>query len=170
MRYYKTVHFTFTNDYAPARLDEIVEYLLGPRLWIPQTDYPDFFDWADRAHRELKREAKRAMLALSGKEIVGITIYQRHKRYRDALEIKNLTVRPDQRGRHIASFLIRNTEIEGGKEFGVSYVLCDAKANNFAVRNFLLKHRYQPLERTDLYNISAGDDLVYRKNLLLQKL
>jgi ribosomal protein S18 acetylase RimI-like enzyme len=157
--------FKFTNDYPLSRLDEIVSYLLGPRLWIPSTDYPDFLDWADKTWKELKKENKRAIIALSFNRIVGITVYQRHRKYADALEIKNLTVRPDQQGRYIASFLLRNTEIEGAKEFHSKYILCDAKAKNIAVRNFLFKNRYQIMAKADLYSFGVGEDLIYRKNL-----
>ncbi|HXK36212.1 MAG TPA: GNAT family N-acetyltransferase [Candidatus Paceibacterota bacterium] len=160
------MEFRFTNDFAVSRLDEIVSFLLGPRLWIPRDDYPDFLAWADKTHRELRREAKRAMVAFRGTDIVGITVYQRHKKDSDALEIKNLTVRPDARGRYIASFLIRNTEIEGVREFGSSSVVCDAKANNLSVRYFLAKHGYRILGRHDLYGLRSGDDLVYAKRTI----
>jgi len=159
------MNFVFTNEYKASRLDEIVTYLIGPRLWIPQTDYPDFLGWADRAHGELRTESKRAMLAFSHGDIVGVTIYQRHKKYRDALEIKNLTVRPDMRGRYIASFLLRNTEREGAKDFSSKYVLCDSKADNYAVRAFLFQQKYSILGKHDLYSYKSGEDLVYRKNL-----
>jgi len=158
--------FKFTNNYPVSRLDEIVSYLLGPRLWIPSTDYPDFLDWAEKVHGELKKDAKRALIALSENNVVGVTIYQRHKKYKDALEIKNLTVRPDMRGRYIASFLMRNTEIEGQREFGSKYALCDAKANNYPVRLFLMKHRYKIIREEDLYELGSGKDIVYQKNLL----
>jgi len=158
--------FKFTNNHSISRLDEIVSYLLGSRLWIPSTDYPDFSDWAEKVHGELKKEAKRALIALSEDNVVGVTIYQRHKRYKDALEIKNLTVRPDMRGRHIASFLMRNTEIEGQREFGSKYALCDVKAENLAVRLFLMKHRYKIVRKEDLYGLGSGDDVVYQKNLI----
>jgi len=104
-------------------------------------------------------------LALSYNEIVGVSIFQKHRKDQNALEIKNLTVRPDKRGRYIASFLLRNTEIEGGKEFKSKYVICDAKANNFAVRKFLLSNRYFVVAKRDLYELGAGDDLIYRKNI-----
>lgn len=163
------MNFKFTNQYSVSRLDEIVSYLLGPRLWIPQDDYPDFLDWAHRTHKELKKENKRALIALSNNDIVGVTIYQKHKKHKDCLEIKNLTVRPDQRGRYIASFLLRNTEIEGSREFGLRSVLCDAKAKNLSVRHFLFKHKYRILDKDDLYGLGAGDDLVYKKDLQLFK-
>lgn len=158
--------FRFTTEYPASRLDEIVSYLMGPRLWIPQNDYPDFLDWAERTHKELKRENKRAMLALAGKEIAGITVYQRHKKDADALEIKNITVRPDVRGRFIASFLLRNTEIEGAQDFGSNSVVCDAKEKNLSIRSFLIKNRYLPSASQDLYELGSGKDIIYRKQLI----
>ncbi|TAL49160.1 N-acetyltransferase [Patescibacteria group bacterium] len=157
--------FKFTSEYPFSKLDEIVAYLLGPCLWIPQADYPDFLDWAEKTWKELQKESKGALIALSYHRLVGVTIYQRHKQYPDALEIKNLTVRPDQRGRYIASFLLRNTEIEGTREFSSRFALCDAKARNLGVRGFLLKHPYRVAAKTDLYNLGAGEDLVYQKKL-----
>lgn len=157
--------FQFTNEYAVSRLDEIVSYLMGPRLWIPHGDYPDFLDWADRVHKDLKKENKRAMIAFQNNEMVGVTIYQRHKTYADALEIKNLTVRPDKRGRYIASFLLRNSEIEGAKDFGSTRILCDAKAKNFAIKSFLMKNHYQVLAKDDLYRKNGGEDLIYMKQI-----
>lgn len=139
---------------------------MGPRLWVPQNDYPDFFDWAQKTYGELKKENKRAIIALSNKEIVGVTVYQQHKKYKQDLEVKNLTVRPDARGRYVASFLLRNTEIEGAKEFASRYAVCDAKAKNFSIRSFLLKNNYRTIANQDLYGLGAGEDIVYRKNLI----
>jgi len=38
------IDFRFTDNYPISRLDEIIEYISGPRLWIPASDYPDFLD------------------------------------------------------------------------------------------------------------------------------
>jgi ribosomal protein S18 acetylase RimI-like enzyme len=160
------MEFRFTNDYPVTKLDEIVSFMLGPRLWIPKGDYPDFLDWADRTYKELKKESKRVMLALHYQNVIGAAVYQKHKKISDALEIKNLTVRPDMRGRYIASFLLRNAEVEGGKEFHSQYVLCDAKSRNMAVRYFLFKNRYRALRDDDLYKLGSGEDTIYRKNLI----
>lgn len=156
--------FRFTNEYPLSRLDEIIAYLLGPRLWIPQSDYPDFEDWAERSYKELLKESKRAIIALHNREMVGVLIYQKHKKHDNVLELKNLTVRPDKRGRHIASFLLRSAEIEGAKEFKTTQILCDAKADNFQMRSFLMKNHYRILGREALYNLGAGEDLIYHKS------
>lgn len=160
--------FRFINEFPASRTDEIAEYLTGPRLWIPRTDYPDVLDWAQKVHTELKAEIKRAMVAYQGGEIVGVTVYQRDKRNPKALEIKNLTVRPDVRGRHVASFLLRNAEIEGAAEFRTEIAICDAKATNIAIKFFLLRQHYQIVDQTDLYGLGAGEDLIFRKSLLTE--
>lgn len=159
------MHFIFTSELGVPRTDEIVSYLLGPRLWIPRQDYPDFEDWIERVHRDLKQETKRVLVALANNVIVGAIIYQQHKACEFGLEIKNITVRPDQQGRYIASFLLRNAEIEGRRDFQSRVVVCDTKAANEAVRWFLQRHRYRVVNEVDLYGLGVGHDLVFRKEL-----
>jgi ribosomal protein S18 acetylase RimI-like enzyme len=166
------MHFVFTTEQTGKRADEIVDYLLGPRLWIPQVDYPDFDVWATKVpgfgswHTQLKKESKRAIIALARESVIGAIIYQRHQVLPDVLEIKNITVRPDARGRFMASFLLRNAEVEGAHDFGSHEVLVDAKARNTAIRTFLLRNSYKALGIADLYGLGAGEDVVYRKRLI----
>jgi ribosomal protein S18 acetylase RimI-like enzyme len=159
------MEITFTSDAAPARADELVDYLRGPRLWIPALDYPDFDRWAEKVHAQLKSQEKRALVALSARAVVGAVIYQRHKAVPSALEIKNITVRPDMRGRFIAGFLLRNAEIEGAADYGVREVIVDAKARNVAIRAYLLRQGYRRRGEQDLYGLGAGQDVVYGKRL-----
>ena len=88
------------------------------------------------------------------------------RQYLDALEIKNLTVRPDKRGRHIASFLMRNAEIEGVREFSVNRIFCDSKLKNYAVRFFLERNHYRKVQIRDLYGLGSGEDIVYKKEII----
>ena len=162
--------FRFTNEYPVSRLDEAVSFLSGPRLWIPNNDYPDFLDWAQKTHNELKSDAKRAIIALSRNNIIGVIIYQRHKKDKSALELKNLTVRPDARGRYIASFLLKNAEVEGTREFSSKFITCDAKAKNLEIMHFLLKHHYRIAGRNDLYGLNSGEDIVYKKRAVETRL
>lgn len=155
----------FTSDRTVRMADEIVDYLLGPRLWIPQSDYPDFGDWVQKVWTQLKREEKRALVGISSGRVVGAVVYQRHLALPDSMEVKNLTVRPDVQGRHVASFLLRNAEVEGARDYGASEVLVDAKARNGAIRCFLLRNGYSVAGVSDLYGLRAGDDVVYRKVL-----
>lgn len=157
------MEFVFTSDETGKRADEVVDYLRGPRLWMPRADYPDYDEWTDKVHRQLKTEEKRALLALHRRGVVGAVVYQRHKAVPAALEIKNITVRPDMRGRFIASFLLRNAEIEGAADYGTQEALVDAKAKNRGVRALLLQHGYRARGREDLYGLGAGEDVVYAK-------
>ena len=157
------MQYLFTTEYPQSKLDEIVGYLLGPRLWVPSTDYPDFYDWAQKAHEELRRDLKRALVGFSHGEIAGVIIYQRHKQNASLLEMKNLTVRPDHQGRYIASFLLRNAEVEGAREFRSRAVVCDAKASNAGIHSFLLRHHYRPSGCDDIYRLGGGRDVLYRK-------
>lgn len=145
--------------------DQVADYLRGPRLWVPRTDYPDFEEWLQRAHAQLKSEEKRAVLALSGGDIVGAVIYQRHRRDAGVLEIKNVSVRPDARGRHVASFLLRNAEVEGAADFSCLSATADTKAGNFAMRSYLVRNGYSLSGGLDLYGLSSGEDAIYTKRL-----
>lgn len=145
--------------------DEVVDYLRGPRLWVPRADYPDFDEWVERVRAQLRTEEKRAVVALDRRGVCGAVVYQRHRSEPGALEVKNVTVRPDQRGRLLASFMLRNAEAEGASELGATRCLVDAKARNLGIRSFLLKSGYLPVGASDLYGLGAGEDVVYRKSL-----
>lgn len=154
----------FTSEETVRRADELVDYLRGPRLWIPGGDYPDFDAWLERAHGELKDERKRALVAMTN-AVVGAIVYQRHRGDPRSLELKNITVRPDERGRLIASFLLRNAEREGVRDYGSRRAVVDTKRRNYPMRQFLFRNGYRPVTVADLYGLSAGEDVVYEKLL-----
>ncbi len=160
------MEYTFTNRFKESRLDEIVDSLRGPRLWTPIRHYPDYREWVNTVHTDLKKELKRAMIVLNRNKVIGTLIYQKHKKIPKALELKNLSLSPDERGRYLASFLTRNAEIEGQREFKSTMVVCDTKMRNIDVRFFLIKHHYTPFLVTDLYGLHSGDDIVFSKNLI----
>jgi len=159
------VEITFTTERIPTRADALVDYMRGPRLWIPRLDYPDFDAWSEKVHAQLKSEEKRAIVALARGDLVGAVVYQRHKAEPDALEVKNITVRPDHRGRYVARFLLRNAEVEGRADYGVRRVLVDAKANNLRLRAYILGQGYRVRGVADLYGLGAGPDVVYEKRI-----
>lgn len=152
------------TDSLEGRLDAVLGFLEGPRLWIPRQDYPDFVDWLHKAHGELQAGRKRAVVALEGSQVLGSVIYQPHRRLRGVLELKNISVRPESRGRLLASFLLRQAEL-AGMSLGLRTVVVDAKARNIRIRRFLLSQRYTVRDTADLYGLGAGDDVVYTKVL-----
>lgn len=159
------VRITLTSEETWRRADEVVDHLRGPRLWVPRRDYPDFDHWLNKVWVQLRAEEKRALLALVGGRVVAAVVYQRHRDDRTVLEVKNISVRPDWRGRLVASFLLRNAEVEGARDFGSRSAVVDAKAGNLGVRAYLLRNGYRPTEVRDLYGLGAGLDVLYRKRL-----
>lgn len=157
------MRIVFTSEESWSRADEIADYLLGPRLWIPENDYPDYADWVERTREQLRQESKRAIVARSGGTVIGAAVYQRFRKDPRVLEVKNITVRPDFHGRHVASFLVRNAEVEGARDFGSVSVRIDAKASNVGVRRLLLGAGYLPGSPADIYGLGAGPDVVYTK-------
>jgi ribosomal protein S18 acetylase RimI-like enzyme len=159
------VDYRITNEIGSSRTDEVVHHLSRPRLWVPESDYPDFAKWVERAHGQIKAGGKRAMVALDRGNIVGLVLYQRHQEVADTLEVKNISVHPEFGGRYLASVLLRNVEVEGSREFRARHVVVDAKARNTAIRFFLLRHRYLVQDSLDLYGLGAGRDLVFKKTV-----
>ena len=104
----------FRNDLA---VGAVLDYLAGPRLWVPKGSYPDYADWLARIEPELVGGAKRHLACIWDGDLVGMVVWQRHKSNQDWLEIKNLSVRPQSRGRFVGSFLLRQAEAEGCQLF-----------------------------------------------------
>lgn len=159
------MEFVLTTEQTITKADELVDHLRRPRLWVPGTDYPDYGAWLERVHRQLKDESKRAILALVRGCVIGAVLYQRHKTAPWALELKNVSVAPDLRGRHVASFLLRNAEIEGRADYGSMCAVVDTKASNSAMRRFLSRNGYRASITTDLYGLGAGEDVLYAKRI-----
>lgn len=156
------MNYHITTEETIKRVDEIVDYLRGPRLWIPQTDYPNYDGWLNKIHDQLKHESKRALITVVNKLIVGVIVYQRHNSYPDTLEIKNLSISPTHQGRYLASCMLRNAELEGQRDFSTNSVHIDAKSNNIPIKQFLVKHKYTPLFATDLYGSKTNDVVFYK--------
>ena len=152
--------FLITSD---LDIRHIVDFLAGPRLWIPRSNYPDFNDWLDKATVEMYNGTKRGLCCYYDRKLVGAIIYQKHKTISNFLEMKNLTVSPEVGRRFIASFLVRNMEAEEKGKF--THAICDAKKDNIAIQQFLMSNKYKTVANIDLYGLGAGTDTVFLKEL-----
>lgn len=159
------MEFIFTTERSVMKADEIVAFIGGPRWGIGTEDYPDYVQWLEKVHRQLKKEDKRAIIALVRGGVVGVVLYQVHKDFEAMLELKNITVRPDQYGRYVASFLLRNAEVEGRRDFGISGIMIDTKAANLTMRSFLTCNGYSEIGAFDIYGKGGGDDVLLHKTL-----
>jgi ribosomal protein S18 acetylase RimI-like enzyme len=160
--------FRFTNDNTRREASDVIGVLRSPRLWIPtEVDYPDYATWLLKVEAQIVSGEKRAMVARHGRQAVGAVVYGRHQTQPDAVEIKNISIVPEARGRYVGGFLVRNTEVEAvGNDFpGTSRVMVDTKTTNADMINFLNEQSYQVIDVTDLYGLGAGPDAVLEKPL-----
>jgi len=162
--------FRFSNTHSDAQVADIVDVLRQPRLWIPtQKDYPDYTRWLEKTEADIAVGTKRAMAAYMGSEAIGSVLYQQSSTQPETLEIRNISVSPDTRGRYVGAFLLRNAEIEAvGNDFPeVRQYQVDTKATNQEMISFLESQGYGVTDVTDLYGLGTGLDVVMSKQVSL---
>lgn len=136
--------FRFSNDPTSRNIDAAAFLLTQPRLWIPGGDYPGHMDWRDKALADLAAERKREMVAFWGNETVGGIIYQRNPADPTVVEIRNVSIENYARGRHVASFLLRQVEFEAPYDFpNVTSISCDTKLANTGFIKFMIYNGYK---------------------------
>lgn len=158
----------FTNELSQSDVGNVAGTLLRPRLWIPtEADYPGHGEWVLKTEAQLAEGQKRAMVAYQGLHMIGAVIYQRHPTRPGIVEMKNLSVTDDARGRYIGSFLLRNAEIEAtSNDFpDCTTIVGDTKLTNLEMIKFVIKHGYTIQEVDDLYRLSVGLDAVFSKTV-----
>jgi ribosomal protein S18 acetylase RimI-like enzyme len=159
--------FRFDNEHSATQVANIVDVLRQPRLWIPtEKDYPNHGEWLDKTEALIASGKKRAMAAYMGNQAIGAVIYQQSVESPSVVEIRNISVSPDGRGRHIGSFLLRNVEIEAARnDFSeINEFVVDTKLTNTGMIAFLKSEGYSIKETTDLYGLNAGLDAVLSKS------
>jgi hypothetical protein len=159
------VRYSFSNDYPLSRVDEVIDFTLGPRMWISDSAYPDLASWGQKLHDELKISRKRALIAFEHNKIIGSIIYRQHEAMPQTLELRRITIHRSHVGRYVSDFMLRNVELTAQEEFGASRVLVDSKTDAFGMIHFLLRNGYRITDKTDLYKLGGGEDFVYRKHL-----
>jgi GNAT superfamily N-acetyltransferase len=162
--------FTFTNTPGGRNQDAIAERLIQPRLWIPQGDYPAHLEWREKAIAQIADEKKRAMIAYWGSEAVGSVVYQQDPNDPSTVEIRNLSIEPHARGRHVASFLLHQTEHEAALEFPhTTRIVTDTKRTNASLIAFGLHNGYRIDTVTTLdessYAHNGVQDVILAKSL-----
>jgi ribosomal protein S18 acetylase RimI-like enzyme len=160
--------FRFTNEHGPRGNNDVMQLLRRPRLWIPShKDYPDFTEWLDKTEARLATNETRAMIGYVGSRPSGVIVYRPHDTLEDTVQIKNISISPENRGRYIGSFLLRNVELEAVQHDypGRQRVVVDTKATNIGMLDFLLEHSYVVDGVEDIYKLGAGPDIVLKKQI-----
>lgn len=135
--------FRFSNTSNSRNKDSVADLLVQPRLWIPGGDYPAHMEWREKALEEITADKKRAMVAYWGNEAVGSVIYQQHPIHPSVVEVRNISVERHARGRHIASFLLAQTEHEARIDFpNTTSITTDTKQANSEILSFAIRNGY----------------------------
>lgn len=160
--------FLMRNDLQPRHIGDAIGVLTEPRFGITEGSYPDYSYWIEKVADQLGKNEKRAMMMYWGQNAVGTILYQRHRTEKLTVEIKNISVSPGAEGRHIASFMLRNVEHEATQnDFpGCNRILVDTKVSNRDMIGFLFDQGYTPIATADLYELGAGQDIVFEKNIM----
>jgi len=161
------VEFRFTNEYSPSQREGVLDVLSRPRLWVPEADYPDYRQWLGKVESQLNENKKRAMVSYFGPAAVGAIVYQRHETMPNAIEIKNISVQPETRGRYVGSFLLRNVELEAtNNDFPeCDELIVDTKVSNLDMITFLMRHHYTIAGIDNLYQLGTGHDAMLVKTV-----
>lgn len=124
--------------------------------------YPNYARWVDEVCiPDIQSNWKEAIFAYSNGHIVGDIIYQPHKELPRTREFKNMRIHPLYRGRHLASFLLRQAEVDGDD---FDRIILDVNTKQKPVIELLLKSGYRAISETPLYR---GDevDVIMQKEL-----
>ncbi|MEK6760528.1 MAG: hypothetical protein AABX93_01245 [Nanoarchaeota archaeon] len=134
-------------------LDETTQFVASQNL-----GYPNYEAWIEKMRSELSFGIKHGILAYNNGIIVGDIVFQKHKQLVDFLELKNIRIHPNLRGRNFASFMLRQAELEMPQ----SPVIVDARVNQADMINFLISQGYSSVTQMPLYD-SHNQDIVMVK-------
>jgi hypothetical protein len=163
------VLYRFSNDSPASRIEEVIDFTLGPRMWISDEAYPDLSEWGQKLHEDLKVSSKRAFVAFDADRVIGTIIYREHEETSNTLELRRITIHRSHEGRYVSDFLLRNVEFIAQSEFGADNVVVDSKTSAFGMIHFLLRSGYKITDKLDLYGLGGGEDFIYRKKLMLPR-
>lgn len=151
----------------PGRAANIVDFLRKPRLWIPtKADYGESHSaWLEKTEAELSDGTRHALFAKTGSQTVGAVVFRQNQEKSEIVDIRNISISPDTRGRYFGAFLLRNSEYLAKEVYPqLSCFTVDTKLTNHSMRSFLKSQDYQEKSVLDLYD-SGRQDVVLKKQL-----
>ena len=105
------------------------------------------------------------MATYMGKDAVGTVFYQRDPHQPQSLEIRNISMSANARGRDDGVSLLRNTETKAAQNnfSGIEEYVVHTKASKEEMIAFLESQGYSIQDITDMYALAAGLDVVMSK-------
>ncbi len=147
--------FNFTSLQDTRQLRQLMDF-----IHLQDLGYPKYHDWVAKAESELLSGYKGAIIAYSSGHVVGDLIFQPHKGVSTLLEIKNLRVHPDLRGREFSRFMLRQLEVEANGRYDA--LIGDIREDQKQLVAFSYGWGFSPIRTVPLY----GDD---KKDVVIVK-
>jgi len=150
-------YFTFTTLEDIGQLKMLMDFMASQDL-----NYPHYHDWLMKTEDELGREKKKAILAFSGRKLVGNLIHQvcRDSGLGMLAEIKNGRIHPEMRERYFMSFMFRQLY----KEYEGKYdgIIVDTRADQTGNKNFLISQKFIPIANLSLYEKNMQEIVMFK--------
>ncbi len=143
-------NFIFRSLEDRSELKDLIDFISAQDL-----SYPDYHSWVERTEHELDAGYKKAVMAISGRQLIGNAIYQENKRNNSFLELKNLRVHPSLRNRLFAAFMLRQVEADNSDKY--SGVILDARSDQQEIIKFLVRQGYTEIANVPLYDPNSPD-------------
>lgn len=158
----------FTDEMNPAQAARVMDVLRAPRLWIPtEQDYGDTTHkaWLAKVEQELVDGNRYALHAQMGTQSIGAVIWRPRASEPNVLDIRNISIHPDVKGRYFGAFMLRNVEwlmLENYPD--ATRIEVDTKTTNADMLSFLARQGYEVTGINDLYD-SGRPDVLLRKTI-----
>ncbi|MBU0959054.1 MAG: GNAT family N-acetyltransferase [Nanoarchaeota archaeon] len=128
---------------------------LSTFLHAQSLSYPNYADWVEKTRVELAQGDKRCIIAQSNGVLVGDCVYQQHRQFPRIREVKNMRVHEQVRGRHFATFMLRQAEVETPEEYDA--MITDIRANQPGLVEMVRTMGYSELARIPLYETNMDE-------------
>lgn len=146
------------SAYSSKEILEIYQYIKPLNL-----GYPDYKKWIEKCKRELEFGYKKAFYYKENSKIIGVIIFQPHKKEKDILEIKNFRVSPINQKKGIGSLLYNSLEQYAKKQ---KFKIVQIETHNDKMLDFLLKKGFKIIKKEALYS-SKQLEIILQKKLWL---
>lgn len=148
-------------NYSMRSVEDKIDLMdLKGFIELQDLQYPRYFDWVDKTVVQLELGIKKAILCFEQGSLVGDIIYQPHQEISRFRELKNIRIHSKVRGRGVASFLLKQVEIDDVDS--IDALIVDARKNATDMNDFLTYSGFMPIIGASLYD-SNEEEIVYLK-------
>lgn len=140
---------------TPKEIMKIYQYIKSFNL-----NYPNYNAWVEKCKKELESNYKKAHYYTRNSDILGIIIFQPHKKEKNILEIKNFGVSSPNKKKGVGSRLYDSVE-QYAKKQKFKKIQIDTHDNEMI--DFLLKKGFKIMKKEALYS-SSQIETILQKN------